>query len=176
MVVADTHEKAKLAASKVQIQYEDLPPILSIEDAISAKSFHPNSEKILRKGDVDLCFQSGQCYKIVEGEVQVGGQEHFYLEPQSTLIWSVDGGNEVHMVSSTQVSNSHFLKLVLNFEVPRLPVDTARLNIYMRRLLRSTRSMFLVSLVFLCRKWFVRPRDLVVGLEGRRQDRLFLLP
>jgi xanthine dehydrogenase/oxidase len=104
VVVADTHEKAKLAAREVHIEYEELPAILSIEDAINAKSFHPNSERCLRKGDVDLCFQSGQCDKILEGQVQMGGQEHFYLEPNSSLIWTMDGGSEVHMISSTQVS------------------------------------------------------------------------
>lgn len=105
MVVADTHENAKLAARKVHIEYEELPAILSIQDAINAKSFHPGTERCLRKGDVDLCFQSGKYDKIIEGEVQVGGQEHFYLEPQSSLVWTIDGGNEVHMISSTQVSN-----------------------------------------------------------------------
>lgn len=103
MVVADTHENAKLAATRVYVEYEELSAILSIQDAINAKSFHPNTEKILRKGEVDLCFQSGQCERIIEGEVQVGGQEHFYLEPQSSVIWTMDGGNEVHMISSTQV-------------------------------------------------------------------------
>jgi len=102
--VADTHENAKIAASKVDVNYEELPAILSIQDAINARSFHPNTEKRLSKGDVDHCFQSGLCDRIIEGEVVMGGQEHFYLEPQSSLIWTVDGGNEVHMISSTQVS------------------------------------------------------------------------
>lgn len=105
--MADTHENAKNAARKVHIQYEELPAVLSIEDAVASDSFHPQTEKSLRKGDVDLCFLSGQCDKIIEGEVQIGGQEHFYLEPHTTLIWTVDGGNEVHMISSTQVSFSN---------------------------------------------------------------------
>lgn len=103
MVVADTHENAKLAAGRVHVEYEELPAILSIQDALYANSFHPNTEKCLKKGDVDLCFQSGKCHQVIEGEVQIGGQEHFYLEPQSTVIWTMDGGNEVHMISSTQV-------------------------------------------------------------------------
>lgn len=103
VVVADTHENAKLAARKVHVEYEELPAILSIQDAINAESFYPDSEKCFRKGDADHCFQSGQCDKIIEGEVQIGGQEHFYLEPHSSVIWTVDGGNEVHMISSTQV-------------------------------------------------------------------------
>lgn len=103
MVVADTHENAKLAARKVLVEYEELPAILSILDAINANSFHPNTERCFKKGDVDLCFQSRQCDNVIEGEVRVGGQEHFYLEPQSSVIWTMDGGNEVHMISSTQV-------------------------------------------------------------------------
>ena len=104
VVVADTHENAKTAAGKVEVMYEELPAILSIKEAINAKSFHPNTEKRLRKGDVELCFQSGECDRIIEGEVQIGGQEHFYLEPHGSLVWTLDGGNEVHMISSTQVS------------------------------------------------------------------------
>lgn len=104
VVVADTHENAKLAAAKVVIEYEELPAILSIQEVVDAKSFHPNSEKCLKKGDVDLCFQSGQCDKIIDGEVHVGRQEYFYLEPQSSLVWTMDSGSEVHMISSTQVS------------------------------------------------------------------------
>lgn len=104
VVVADTHENAKHAARKVHIQYEELPTVLSIEEAIASNSFHPETERCLRKGDVDLCFLAGQCDNIIEGAVQVGGQEHFYLEPNSTLVWTIDGGNEVHMISSTQVS------------------------------------------------------------------------
>lgn len=106
VVVAETHEEAKLASRKVQVEYEELPAILSIQEAIDAKSFHPNMERCFRKGDVDICFQSGQCDKIIEGEVRVGGQEHFYLEPHSSVVWTMDHGNEVHMISSTQVSSS----------------------------------------------------------------------
>lgn len=115
VVVADTHENAKLAARKVHVEYEDLPAILSIEDAILAKSFHPNTEKCLKKGDVEFCFQSGQCDKIIEGEVQVGGQEHFYLEPNSSVVWTSDSGNEVHLVSSTQVWYTSFSLLSCMF-------------------------------------------------------------
>lgn len=104
VVIADTHQNAKLAARKVHVEYEELPDILSIQDALKANSFHPNTKKCLKKGDVDFCFESGQCDRIIEGEVQVGGQEHFYLEPNSSLVWTMDGGNEVQMISSTQVS------------------------------------------------------------------------
>ncbi|KAF7824255.1 xanthine dehydrogenase 1-like [Senna tora] len=130
VVVADTHENAKLAARKVHVEYEELPAILTIQDAINAKSFHPNSERCLRKGDVDHCFQSGQCDKIIEAEVQIGGQEHFYLEPHSSLVWTVDGGNEVHMISSTQAPQKHqkYVSVVLGLPMSKVVCKTKRIG------------------------------------------------
>jgi CO/xanthine dehydrogenase Mo-binding subunit len=52
-------------------------------------------------GDVDSAW--AQCATVVEGRVRVGGQEHFYLEPQGTVI--LPGENDEYVViSSTQVS------------------------------------------------------------------------
>ncbi|KAL2507123.1 Xanthine dehydrogenase 1 [Forsythia ovata] len=130
VVVADTHENAKCAARKVHVEYEELPAILSIEEALQSSSFHPNTGRCLRKGDVELCFQSGQCDKILEGNVQVGGQEHFYLEPHSTLIWTLDGGNEVHMISSTQAPQKHqkYVARVLGLPMSKVVCKTKRIG------------------------------------------------
>ncbi|KAK3004898.1 hypothetical protein RJ639_018720, partial [Escallonia herrerae] len=130
VVVADTHENAKLAARNVHVQYEELPAILSIEEAVKSKSFHPNTERILTKGDVEHCFRSGECDKVIEGEVQVGGQEHFYLEPHSSLIWTMDGGNEVHMISSTQAPQKHqkYVSHVLGLAMSKVVCKTKRIG------------------------------------------------
>lgn len=130
VVVADTHENAKLAARKVRVEYEELPAILSIQDAIDAKSFHPNTERCFRKGDVDACFQSSQCDHVIEGEVRVGGQEHFYLEPNSSVVWTVDGGNEVHMISSTQAPQKHqkYVCHVLGLPMSKVVCKTKRIG------------------------------------------------
>ena len=51
-------------------------------------------------GNVDATWD--QCAVVVEGEVRVGGQEHFYLEPQGTIV--LPGENdEMNVISSTQV-------------------------------------------------------------------------
>ncbi|XP_062098916.1 xanthine dehydrogenase 1-like [Humulus lupulus] len=130
VVVADTHENAKLAARRVHVEYAELPAILSIQDAINAKSFHPNTERWMKKGDVDLCFQSGECDKVIEGDVHVGGQEHFYLEANSTVIWTIDGGNEVHMVSSTQAPHLHqkYVSNVLGLPLSNVVCKTKRIG------------------------------------------------
>ena len=51
-------------------------------------------------GDVGAAWE--QCAHVVEGSVRVGGQEHFYLEPQGTVILPSEN-DEYVVISSTQV-------------------------------------------------------------------------
>ncbi|KAH6767678.1 xanthine dehydrogenase 1 [Perilla frutescens var. hirtella] len=176
VVVADTHENAKHAARKVNIQYEELPAILSIEEAIASNSFHPKTEKCLRKGDVDLCFLSTQCDKIIEGEVQIGGQEHFYLEPNSTLIWNIDGGNEVHMISSTQAPHTHqqYVARVLGLPMSKVVCKTKRIGGGFGG--KETRSAFLAAVSAIPSYLLNRPvkitldRDTDMMITGQRHS------
>ncbi|XP_078434820.1 xanthine dehydrogenase-like isoform X2 [Wolffia australiana] len=128
VIVADTHENAKKAAQKVVVNYEELPAVLSICDAINSASFHPNTKRVLTKGDVDSSFKS--CDHVLEGDVQIGGQEHFYLEPNSCLVWTVDGGNEVHLISSTQApqKNQKYVASVLGLPLSKVVCKTKRLG------------------------------------------------
>ncbi|KAI9196952.1 hypothetical protein LWI28_028492 [Acer negundo] len=176
VVVSDTHENAKIAARKVHVEYEELPAILSIQEAIDAKSFHPNTEKCLRKGDVDICFQSGQCDKIIEGEVHVGGQEHFYLEPHSSLVWTMDGGNEVHMISSTQAPQKHqkYVSHVLGLPMSKVVCKTKRIGGGFGG--KETRSAFLAAAASVPSYLLNRPvkitldRDIDMMITGQRHS------
>ncbi|GMP88084.1 hypothetical protein CsSME_00040193 [Camellia sinensis var. sinensis] len=176
VVVADTYQHAKLAARKVHIQYEELPAILSIEDAVKCNSFHPNTERCLEKGDVDLCFQLGQCDRIIEGEVQIGGQEHFYLEPQSNLVWTMDGGNEVHMISSTQAPQKHqkYVSHVLGLPMSKVVCKTKRIGGGFGG--KETRSAFLAAVASVPSYLLNRPvkltldRDIDMMITGQRHS------
>lgn len=130
IVVADTHDNAKAAANKVNIEYSELPAILSIEEAIKAGSFLPNTKRCLVKGDVEQCFLSSACDRIIEGEIQIGGQDHFYMEPQGTIVWPVDSGNEIHMISSTQAPQKHqkYVANVLGFPLSKVVCKTKRIG------------------------------------------------
>ncbi|XP_043691113.1 xanthine dehydrogenase 1-like isoform X2 [Telopea speciosissima] len=176
VVVADTHENAKLAAGKVHIKYEELSAILSIKDAIKSNSYHPNTEKILEKGDVEHCFQSGACDKIIVGEVQVGGQEHFYLETNSSLIWTTDGGNEVHMISSTQAPQKHqkYVCRVLGLPMSKVVCKTKRIGGGFGG--KETRSAFIAAVASVPSYLLNRPvkvtldRDIDMMISGQRHS------
>eukprot|EP00741_Cyanophora_paradoxa_P011272 tig00020554_g10889.t1 len=98
VVAAGTAEEAAAAARAVRVEYEDLPALLSIEEAIAAGSWL-TPEKRIERGDVAAALAAA--HRVIEGEVRIGGQEHFYLETQATL--AVPGeSREMTLVSSTQ--------------------------------------------------------------------------
>jgi xanthine dehydrogenase large subunit len=97
-VIAETEEEARVGAAAVRVEYETLPAILSIEDAIAAGSFLTDGER-LHRGDAESALRDAP--HRLNGELRIGGQEHFYLETNAALAYrDHDGGLMVH--SSTQ--------------------------------------------------------------------------
>ena len=97
-VLAETEEAAKIAAQAVVVEYEPLPPVLDIERASEANLFLTEPARI-RRGDPDaaLARATHRC----EGELRLGGQEHFYLETQVAIAHRDEAGH-VMVHSSTQ--------------------------------------------------------------------------
>ncbi|NP_001280177.1 aldehyde oxidase 1-like [Anolis carolinensis] len=99
-VVADSDVHAKRAAAKVKIEYEPQEPvILTIEDGIKHNSFFEPQRK-LTQGNVDEAFKKAD--HILEGEIHVGGQEHFYMETQSILAVPKGEDKEMDVYVSSQ--------------------------------------------------------------------------
>ena len=96
-VLANTLESARLGATLVRADFEPLAPILTIEQAIAANSFHAGPLHIDR-GDITALRSSPLQFT---GELNIGGQEHFYLETQCAIARLDDAGG-VLVDSSTQ--------------------------------------------------------------------------
>jgi xanthine dehydrogenase molybdopterin binding subunit/xanthine dehydrogenase small subunit len=98
IVVAETLAACRQAAALVEVEYEPLPAVLTVNDAIAADSFH-TEPNYMRRGDVAAVL--AQSPLIVEDIFEFGGQEHFYLETHAA--WAeVDGEGNVFVSSSTQ--------------------------------------------------------------------------
>ncbi|WP_434686609.1 xanthine dehydrogenase molybdopterin binding subunit [Pseudanabaena minima] len=96
--VGETEEAARQAAAKVIVEYEPLPAILSIQEAIAADSYHLD-KRVIKRGEPDTALQNSD--RTLQGELEVGGQDHFYLETHTS--WVVpDGENGYKVYSSTQ--------------------------------------------------------------------------
>jgi len=97
-VVGETEDAARLGAAKVTAEYEPLEAVLSIKGAIAANSYH-NDPQFIRRGEVDQAMATAA--HIIEGELEMNGQDHFYLETQTSwVIPDLEGNYQVY--SSTQ--------------------------------------------------------------------------
>jgi xanthine dehydrogenase/oxidase len=87
LVYADTAQKAQEAAKLVKVDYEDLPSILTIDQAIAANSFYAHGRELRTGAAVEGSISDifANCDHIFEGTVRMGGQEHFYLETQAAV-------------------------------------------------------------------------------------------
>ncbi|MGK0186489.1 MAG: xanthine dehydrogenase/oxidase [Verrucomicrobiales bacterium] len=99
ILLAKSLAAAKEAKRLVRVEVEEETPVVTIRDALQANSFHGKPEGyLLKQGDLEKGF--AESAKVVEGEVNLCGQYHFYLEPQSALVVPKDDGLLIH--SSTQ--------------------------------------------------------------------------
>ncbi|KAF0046337.1 hypothetical protein F2P81_002866 [Scophthalmus maximus] len=98
-VVADTQIHAQRAAKVVKVEYEELQPLVTIQEAIAAQSFY-QPIRTLQKGDLEAGFKHAD--HILEGEIHIGGQEHFYLETNVTLAVPRGEDGEMELFVSTQ--------------------------------------------------------------------------
>jgi xanthine dehydrogenase/oxidase len=125
-VLAETKLQAQRAAKAVKITYEELKPIITIEEAIAANSFLC-PEQTLSKGDTSTAFASSD--HVLEGSLYVGGQEHFYLETQSCIAVPKGEDGEMEIFCTTQ-QLSHFQKTTAK----ALGVDCNKVTCRVKRL------------------------------------------
>ncbi len=97
-VAAETIEQARDAAKKAVIRYEELPAILTIDQALEANSYL-EPPAVMASGDAAAAIAAAP--RMLEGRIRIGGQEHFYLEGQAALAVPQEDGDML-VYSSTQ--------------------------------------------------------------------------
>ena len=79
LVIADSVMQARHAARKVKLNIEALPAMLSLKDAMTAQSYVLPPVFVQRGDATSALARAPHC---LSGTLEVGGQEHFYLEGQ----------------------------------------------------------------------------------------------
>ncbi|WP_417271449.1 xanthine dehydrogenase molybdopterin binding subunit [Celeribacter sp.] len=127
MVVATSHLIARKAARLADITYAPKPAILSYEDALAADTRFEEGPRIYSKGDAASAIASAP--HRIEGTLEVGGQEHFYLESQAALVVPDDNGDMV-VHSSTQhpTEIQHKVAHALHLPMSAVRVETRRMG------------------------------------------------
>ena len=97
-VAADTLDSARRAARCAKVEIAAESPLLDPLQAVAGNHLVRPTHQ-LNRGDAAAAIASAP--KVLEAEMRIGGQEHFYLEGQASLaIPQEDGG--MHIYCSTQ--------------------------------------------------------------------------
>ncbi len=97
-VLGETLEAARLGTFEIDVEYEPLPALVTVREAIEAESFQ-GPQPQLERGDVETALAGAD--HVFSGEFEFSGQEHFYLETHCALA-HVDENGQVFIQSSTQ--------------------------------------------------------------------------
>src|ERR1017187_795706 len=126
LVVGQTQEACRSAAAKIIVEYEPLPPILTIEQAIAQNSFH-TEPNFIRRGYVQSALKDSP--QILEGEFSIAGQEHFYLEMQAACAEQGEDGS-MFVMSSTQHPSEvqHIVAHLFDVPVNHVVVQSPRMG------------------------------------------------
>ena len=119
LIAADSEEIAIEAEKLIEIKYKELPSILSIKDAIKKGKLIQPARKI-ETGDVDNSFSKAE--NIIEGELEIGGQEQWYLETQIALAMPGEG-KELLVYSSTQHPSETQALIAEVMNLPKMEVE-----------------------------------------------------
>jgi xanthine dehydrogenase/oxidase len=108
LVLATSAARAAEGARAVKVEYEELPAVFTIEEAIEKESFFEFFREI-KKGDPEETFKN--CDYVFTGTARMGGQEHFYLETNASVVIPKPEDGEMEIWSSTQNPNEAWVPL-----------------------------------------------------------------
>lgn len=126
IIVAKNTEAAQYAKQNIEIEYEDLPAIMSIQEAKEKQSFI-GDRRFIKRGDLDLGFK--QSDHTISGSIKIQGHDHFYLESQVSIVYPLEDGQlEVHTSSQHSTESQHVVAHALGIPAKDVIVQVKRLG------------------------------------------------
>lgn len=103
LIAAATKSDLEAAARHIHIEYDESPPVLTIEESLAGSEVIYGADNVFKRfligrGDVDEGFAAADM--IVEGEYRVPHQEQLYIEPQGMI--AIPGDGEMTVMGSMQ--------------------------------------------------------------------------
>ena len=126
VVAASSHDVAQAAAQAAVIEYEPLIPILDVKEALQKQFFVQDSHQH-RIGDAASALQNAT--HRLQGSLDIGGQEHFYLETQvSSVMPTEDGGMLVYCSTQNPTEVQKLVAEVLDIPMHKVAIDMRRMG------------------------------------------------
>ncbi|ASY59997.1 xanthine dehydrogenase molybdopterin binding subunit [Sinorhizobium sp. CCBAU 05631] len=172
-VIATSRDAARRAAARVKIEYRDLPHVTDVVEAAAANYPLVIDPLKLERGDIDAGFAKAK--NIVQGEMRIGGQDHFYLEGH--ISFAIPGeDDEVTVIASTQhpSETQHMVAQVLGIPSNAITVNIRRMGGAFGG--KETQANLFAAVAALAARKYRRPvkvrpdRDDDMTATGKRHD------
>ncbi|WP_273806064.1 MULTISPECIES: xanthine dehydrogenase molybdopterin binding subunit [unclassified Pseudomonas] len=125
-VAASSLDAARRAAQAALVEYEPLEAILDVREALRREHFISPSHSH-RIGDAAAALAAAP--HRLQGELAIGGQEHFYLETQvASVMPTEDGGMLVYSSTQNPTEVQKQVAEVLGVSMNRVTVDMRRMG------------------------------------------------
>jgi xanthine dehydrogenase large subunit len=126
VVAATSVGAARHAARLGKAEVEPLPALVTIKQALMAGSAIEDTQ-FMARGDAPAALAAAP--HRLTGALEMGGQEHFYLEGQAALATPGEGG-QMHVLSSTQHPSEvqHLIAKVLKLSHADVTVEVRRMG------------------------------------------------
>ncbi|MEA3029465.1 MAG: xanthine dehydrogenase large subunit [Sphingomonadales bacterium] len=126
VVAATSTRAARIAARLARAEAEPLPALVTIAEALEAGSQLEDAQRMAR-GDAQAALAAAP--HRLQGTLEMGGQEHFYLEGQAALATPGEGG-AIHVASSTQHPSEiqHLIAELLGLRSADVTVEVRRMG------------------------------------------------
>ncbi len=127
LVVATSHRAARAAATLAKIEITPTKAILSIQDALAADTRFEDGPRIYEKGDATAALATAP--HTLDGSIEIGGQEHFYLEGQAALALPQDNGDmAIHSSTQHPTEIQHKVAHAIGKPMHAVRVETRRMG------------------------------------------------
>jgi xanthine dehydrogenase large subunit len=125
-VAAETLDLARRAAHLAVIEYEDLPAVITVEQALERGTFVLPTQ-LMKRGHPAAALRRAP--RRLRGRLAIGGQEHFYLEGQVALALPREGGGMlVHTSTQHPTEVQHLVAKVLGIPQGAVVTEVRRLG------------------------------------------------
>ncbi|MDP2173124.1 MAG: molybdopterin-dependent oxidoreductase [Candidatus Cloacimonadaceae bacterium] len=126
IVLSEDERLAEAAAKEIELEYQELPPLLEIDDAEAACEWYIPERKI-ECGEVDKALM--EAVFTISGETKSGAQEHFYMETQRCRAVPGEGNQlTIHTATQSTMEVQEVLSHVLGIPAHNVIVEVLRLG------------------------------------------------
>ncbi|PZX16192.1 xanthine dehydrogenase molybdenum binding subunit apoprotein [Palleronia aestuarii] len=127
VVAATSHLAARKTVRQARVEIAEAAALLTIDDALAAGSRFEEGPRTYGKGDPRAALDAAP--RRLAGRIEIGGQEHFYLEGQAALALPQEGGEMiVHSSSQHPTEIQHKVAEALGLPMNAVRIEVRRMG------------------------------------------------